>query len=294
MTPDPRDSVFVTCEGMGGRARPHPLDVQAELVTTMLVSFLREETASAKMSRAVLGLSGGIDSAVVAALCARAFGAENVLAVLLPYRTSSADSRAHAELVARQFSLPTRLVDISAMADGYLAQERITDPRRRGNVLARCRMTILYDLSVEWRGLVIGTSNKSEILLGYSTQFGDSAHALNPLGDLYKHQVYQLAGHLGLPPEVIAKPPSADLVQGQTDESELGFTYAQADLLLHRLVDQRASPDELLAEGYDPALLTKVRQKLANNHYKRLPPPIAKLQRRTVGPDFRYLRDWNR
>ena len=258
----------------------------------MLVSFLREETASAGMSRAVLGLSGGIDSAVAAALCARAFGPENVLAVLLPYRTSSADSRTHAELVARQLALKTRLVDISAMADGFLAQERITDPRRRGNVLARCRMTVLYDLSVEWRGLVIGTSNKSEILLGYSTQFGDSAHALNPLGDLYKHQIYQLGRYLALPTAVIAKAPSADLAPGQTDESELGFTYAEADLLLHRLVDQRASSAELLAEGCDANLLARICQKLAANHYKRLAPPIAKLQRRTVGPDFRYLRDW--
>ena len=290
----PDEQVHVTCQGMADGLRPDPLDLQPELVTTMLVSFLREETASAGMSRAVLGLSGGIDSAVVAALCARAFGPENVLAVLLPYRSSNPDSRAHAELVARELSLPTRLVDLSAMADGYLAQERITDPRRRGNVFARCRMTILYDLSVEWRGLVIGTSNKSEILLGYSTQFGDSAHALNPLGDLYKHQVYQLARHLALPRAVIDKAPSADLAPGQTDESELGFTYAQADRLLHRLVDQRASADELLAEGCDPALLATVRQKLASNHYKRLPPPIAKLQRRTVGPDFRYLRDWNR
>lgn len=288
MTPEQRAATA------GGPRRPHPLDVQPELVTAMLVSFLREETASAGMSRALLGLSGGIDSALVAALCARAFGPENVLAVLLPYRTSNADSRAHAELVARQLGLPTRLVDLSAMADGYLAQERIDDPRRRGNVLARCRMTILFDLSVEWRGLVIGTSNKSEILLGYSTWFGDSAHALNPLGDLYKHQVYQLARHLDLPREVLDKAPSADLAPGQTDEAELGFTYAEADLLLHRLVDQRATRAELLAEGCDPALLARLLQKLAANHYKRVPPPIAKLQPRTIGPDFRHLRDWHR
>lgn len=284
MRPDPRP---------GAAAGRHPLDLQPELVTELLVSFLREETASAGLTRAVLGLSGGIDSAVVAALCARAFGPANVLAALLPYRTSNADSRAHAELVAGALGLATRLVDLSAMADGYLEAQRITDPRRRGNVLARCRMTILFDLSVEWRGLVIGTSNKSELLLGYSTWFGDGAHALNPLGDLYKHQVVQLARHLALPPEVIAKPPSADLAPGQTDEADLGFTYAEADLLLQRLVDQRATPAELLAEGCDPALLARVRARLANQHYKRVPPPIAKLSPRTVGPDFRYLRDWN-
>jgi NAD+ synthase len=270
------------------------LDIQPALVTELLVSFLREEVASAGLARTVVGLSGGVDSAVVAALCARAFGPESVLAVMLPYRLSNPKSLADARAVGAQLALPTRSIDISAMADGYLEGEHVGDARRRGNVLARCRMTILYDLSVEWRGLVIGTSNKSEILLGYSTQWGDGAHALNPLGDLYKHQVYQLAHFLELPPEVITKPPSADLFEGQTDEAELGFTYAEADRLLYRLVDRRYSEDELVAEGFERDFVRRVAAKIVANQFKRVPPVIAKLSRRTVGHDFRYLRDWKR
>jgi NAD+ synthase len=270
------------------------LDIQPELVTALLLSFLREETASAGLSRAVLGLSGGIDSAVVAALCARAFGPENVLGVLLPYRLSNPQSAADAGLVAERLALPTRRVDISPMADGYLEALGIRDARRRGNVLARCRMTVLYDLSVEWRGLVIGTSNKSELLLGYSTQWGDAAHALNPLGDLYKHQVYQLARHLELPPGVLEKPPSADLFEGQTDEAELGFRYADADRVLWCLVDRRFSVQETVAAGFEPALVQAIHERIVASQFKRLPPLIAKVSRRSVGHDFRYLRDWRR
>ncbi|MSR61837.1 MAG: NAD+ synthase [Planctomycetes bacterium] len=270
------------------------LDIQPELVSELLVSFLREEVRSAGATRALLGLSGGIDSAVIAALCARAFGPENVLCVLLPYRLSNPNSAVDSQSVATHLGLALQRIDISAMADGYLEREGVSDARRRGNVLARCRMTVLYDLSVEWRGLVIGTSNKSEILLGYSTQWGDGAHALNPLGDLYKHQVYQLARALDLPREVLQKPPSADLFEGQTDEGELGFTYAQADRLLYCMVDRRFSEDELVAEGFEREFVRQVSARVVANHFKRVPPVIAKLSRRSVGHDFRYLRDWKR
>jgi NAD+ synthase len=180
------------------------------------------------------------------------------------------------------------------MVDGYVEEERVVDSRRRGNVMARARMIVLYDLSVEWGGLVIGTSNKTELLLGYSTQFGDSASAVNPLGDLYKHQVFQLARHLELPREVIEKPPSADLVEGQTDEADLGFSYAEADEVLYRLVDERYSAEELVAEGFDSELVKGLARRVVANQYKRLPPVIAKLSRRTINRDFRYLRDWRR
>ncbi len=270
------------------------LDIQPELVTELLVSFLREEVEAAGMHRAVLGLSGGVDSAVSAALCARAFGPGEVLGVLLPYRLSDPESEADARAVADSLELTTRRIDISAMADAYLQPAGVQHPRRRGNVLARCRMTVLYDLSVEWCGLVVGTSNKSEILLGYSTQWGDSAHALNPLGDLYKHQVYQLARHLGLPAKVIEKAPSADLFEGQTDETELGFCYADADQVLYRRIDRRCSRDQLVAEGFDPALVRRIDELVVANQFKRLPPLIAKLSRRSIGHDFRYLRDWRR
>jgi len=270
------------------------LDVQPELVTELLVSFLREEVSSAGLDRAVVGLSGGVDSAVSAALCARAFGPENVLLCLLPYRLSNPKSESDAQLVAKQLGAESRTIDISKMADGYLEQEGVSAPMRIGNVLARCRMTVLYDLSVEWRGLVIGTSNKTEMLLGYSTQWGDSAHAMNPLGDLYKLQVYQLAQHLELPDNVIEKAPSADLFEGQTDEGELGFSYETADRILIRMIEGRKREDELVAEGFDRAIVQKIAKRIVANQFKRLPPVIAKLHRRSIQHDFRYLRDWHR
>jgi NAD+ synthase len=272
------------------------LDIQPKLVEELLVRFLRVEAGKFGFSRAVLGLSGGIDSAVSAALAAKAFGPKNVLAAMMPYKTSNPDSEGDARKVIAKLGVEGRKVDISKMADGYLdsidtggdAAARI----RRGNVMARCRMIVLYDLSVEWKGLVIGTSNKTEILLGYSTQFGDAASALNPLGDLYKHQVYQLARHLDLPNSVIDKAPSADLFEGQTDESELGFTYAEVDKLLELMVDQRYSPDDLIAAGFDKTFVAKVARKIVMNQYKRIPPVIAKVSERTVNIDFRYLRSW--
>ena len=268
------------------------LDIQPRLVEELLVRFLRSEAGKFGFSRAVLGLSGGVDSAVSAALSARAFGPENVTGVLMPYRTSSPSSEADARAVAAQLAIATRKVDITAMAEGYFEEHRIADRHRRGNVMARSRMIVLYDLSAELSALVIGTSNKSELLLGYSTQFGDSASALNPLGDLYKHQVYQLARHFDLPRGVIEKAPSADLFAGQTDEAELGFSYAEVDRLLHLLVDRRWSEEELVREGFDPAFVRKVARRIVQNQFKRVPPVIAKLSERTINHDFRYLRSW--
>lgn len=270
----------------------HPLDVQPELVTEILVRFLKGEAGKFGFQRAVLGLSGGVDSAVSASLAARAFGAQNVLAVMMPYRTSNPDSERDARRVIDALGIASRKVDITAMAEGYFEEHGITDRMRRGNVMARSRMIVLYDLSVEWKGLVIGTSNKTELLLGYSTQFGDAASALNPLGDLYKHQVFQLARHLGLPREVIEKAPSADLFAGQTDEAELGFTYAEVDRLLFHLVDQRYNEAELARAGFAPEFVRKVVGRIVQNQYKRLPPIIAKLSERTINHDFRYLRSW--
>ena len=178
------------------------------------------------------------------------------------------------------------------MVDGYLDLEDIQDRLRRGNVMARARMIVLYDHSAAEGSLVIGTSNKTEVLLGYSTQWGDSASALNPLGDLYKHQVYQLADHLELPSSVCRKAPSADLFEGQSDEEELGFSYEEADQILVRLVDERWREEDLVAAGFDQALVEKLVRRIVLNQYKRLPPIIAKLGERTIGQDFRYLRSW--
>lgn len=270
----------------------HPLDIQTDLAAEMLTRFLRDEAGRFGFDKAVLGLSGGIDSAVSCALAARAFGPQNVLGVRMPYRTSNPDSETDALEVAEALGVRTSRVDITPMADGYLAQEGIEDRTRRGNVMARARMVVLYDHSASERALVIGTSNKTELLLGYSTQFGDAASALNPLGDLYKHQVFALARHLELPGCVIEKPPSADLFEGQSDEADLGFTYAEADAALFDLVDRRLSPEEMGAAGHDPDLVRQLVRRMRQNQYKRLPPIVAKLGQRTVGLDFRYLRAW--
>ena len=275
-------------------ASPHPLDLNVELVEQLLVRFLRIEARKFGFQRALLGLSGGIDSAVSAALAARAYGPEQVLGVMMPYRTSSPASESDARTVAAALGIRLEKTDISAMADGYLSGLPDADRLRRGNVMARCRMIVLYDRSVPERALVIGTSNKTELLLGYSTQFGDAACALNPLGDLYKHQVWQLARHLGLPSEVIDKPPTADLFEGQTDEGELGFSYAEADGILHALVDERRSVEEVVQLGWSRTLMERIVTRMAANQYKRQPPLVAKLGERTVTHDFRYLRDWGR
>ncbi len=266
--------------------------IHPELATDILVRFLREESEKFGFARGVLGLSGGIDSAVSCALAARAFGPENVLAVVMPYRTSAPESRAHALECVEVFGTRVREIDISPMADPYLADIPDDDRVRRGNVMARLRMTVLYDLSAPENALVIGTSNKTELLLGYSTLHGDSASALNPLGDLYKTQVRQLAEYLDVPEAVRDKAPSADLWEGQTDEQELGFTYAEVDALLHLQVDRRLTDGELAGRGFDPAFAERVRSMVARNQYKRRPPIIAKLSNRTVNVDFRYLRDW--
>ena len=268
------------------------LAIQNELVEQLLVNFLREEIGHVGFSKAVVGISGGIDSAVSAALATRAFGPENVLGVMMPYKTSNPASEADARELATGLEIETKLVDISAMADGYLDAQGVDDAARRGNVFARCRMIVLYDLSVDFGGLVVGTSNKTELLLGYSTQFGDSASAVNPLGDLYKNQVFQLARHLGIPSSIVNKPPSADLFDGQTDEADLGFTYDEVDPLLYQMVDRRLTEDELVAHGFDRDFVRRVARRIAMMHYKRVPPIIAKLSHRTVNHDFRYLRDW--
>lgn len=270
------------------------LEIDPGLVERLLVDFLREEIGNVGFERTILGISGGIDSAVVAALAVKAFGPDNVLGVMMPYKTSNPDSEGDARLLADALGMQTRKVEITDMADGYLDAGGVEAPMRRGNVMARCRMIVLYDLSVEFSGLVVGTSNKTEILLGYSTQWGDSASAVNPIGDLYKAQIYQLARHLGVPAALIDKPPSADLFEGQTDEDELGFTYAEIDPLLYLMVDERFDEDALVAEGYERAFVRKIAGRIAGTQFKRVPPIIAKLSKRTVNQDFRYLRDWGR
>ena len=270
---------------------PGPLRIDEALVRRMLVAFLREETAKSGHKRVVLGLSGGIDSAAVAALAAEAMGPRNVTALFMPYRASSPESTEHAHLVAKTFGLALEEVDITPQVDAYFADLGEVDRVRRGNKMARERKSIEYDRS--WPdGLVLGTSNKTELLLGYGTRYGDMACDLNPVGDLYKSQLRELAVLLGVPPAVVSKPPTADLWVGQTDESELGFTYAEADLILYHHVDRRLSPESLVAAGFDETLVKGIRERIRRSHYKRVMPIIAKVSLRTIGHDFLYPRDW--
>jgi len=272
---------------------PASLRLNAPLARKMITRFLADGVRRPGFESVVLGLSGGVDSSLTAALAAEALGPDRVLAVALPYRTSSVESLALAERAARAGGLRFEIVPITAMADPFLATIPAADRIRHGNVLARLRMVVLYDLSARERALVLGTSNKTELLLGYSTQHGDSACALMPIGDLYKTQVRALARHMGVAEEILARAPSADLWQGQTDEGELGFSYADVDRLLARMIDDRLGPARLFEEGFDPALVRRVRERIRRSQYKRRLPPIAKVSARTVGIDFRYPRDWD-
>jgi NAD+ synthase len=268
-----------------------PLRIDEALVRKMLVAFLRDETLKTGATRLVLGVSGGVDSAVVAALAAEALGPENVLGLFTPYHTTVGRSKSDAEDVARAFGVLLEEVPITSQVDAYFASLPNADRIRMGNKMARERKSIEYDRS--WPdGLVLGTSNKTELLLGYGTQFGDLACALDPVGDLYKTQLRELAAHLGVPRGIIEKPPSADLWEGQTDEGELGFSYEQADVILYHMVDRRARPSELIAAGFDAVLIATVRERIRRNHFKRVMPLIAKVSHRTVGHDFLYPRDW--
>ena len=268
------------------------LSINTDLVQDLLSRFIYTEITRTGFSRAVLGISGGIDSALVAYLAVTALGAENVLGVRMPYKSSSQDSLDHAQLVIDELKIPSLTLPITPMADGLIEQFPEMSNMRKGNIMARCRMITLFDQSEAFKGLVLGTGNKTEIMLGYSTIYGDSAHALNPIGDLYKAQVRQLSRAVGVPAAIIDKAPSADLWAGQTDEQELGFTYEQADRILFLLVDQRFSPAECVETGFDPRFVEIVTNRIRRNHFKRVMPPVAKISSRTAGYDFLYIRDW--
>ncbi len=268
------------------------LTINTDLARRILTGFIRSEIGRIGLKRAVVGLSGGVDSALSCFLAAEALGPENVLAVRMPYRTSSRESLEHAQMVIDATGVRSLTADITEMVEPYFARFPEMDKRRRGNMMARARMMVLYDQSAAFGGLVVGTSNKTEILLGYSTLYGDSAYAINPIGDLYKTQVWQLSEAVGVPEVIIKKAPTADLWAGQTDEQELGFSYREADRLLYLLVDRRYTPQECVAEGFNEAFVQAVVRRMRRNHFKRLMPPIAKLSNRTIGYDFLYLRDW--
>ncbi len=262
------------------------------LAAELLIRFIREEVTKVGFERGVIGLSGGLDSSVVAHLTARALGPENTYGVLMPYRTSDPTSLSDARAVAEQLGIQTILVEITPMVDAYLERFPDADRVRRGNVMARTRMLVLYDLSAALRALVIGTSNKTELLVGYGTIYGDMAAAMWPLGDLYKTEVRQLAHYLGVPERIREKTPTADLWIGQSDEAELGMTYDVLDSLLVELVDRRVPVRTLVENGYEEALVRRVAEMVRRSHFKRRTPLCPKISSRSIGHDFRYKRDW--
>ena len=268
------------------------LTINTDLARQILTGFVTSEITRVGFLRAVVGLSGGIDSALSCVLAAQALGPENVLAVRMPYKASSRDSLDHAQLLIDQLGVQSKTIEITDMVEPLIRLEPEMSKVRKGNLMARARMIVLYDQSEAFKGLVVGTSNKTEILLGYSTMFGDSASAINPIGDLYKTQVRQLSRALNVPAPIVDKSPSADLWAGQTDESELGFTYEEADRLLYLLIDQRYMPQEAVEAGFDEKFVNGVVARVRRFQFKRMLPPIAKISNRTIGYDFLYLRDW--
>jgi NAD+ synthase len=269
---------------------PPELAIDTAIARRVIAEFIRGQLRQAGFERLVLGLSGGIDSGLVAYLAAEAIGAPNLLCVLMPYRTSSPASRADAEEVVRRLGCASELVDISPMVDAFFASDPDASALRRGNFMARQRMAVLYDRSVTWGGLVVGTGNKTESLIGYTTIFGDNACAFNPIGDLYKSQVRQIAAAMDVPEAIIRKAPSADLWPGQTDEAEADISYPLLDRLLFWRIDKRRSIDELVAMGFERALVERVDRMIATSEFKRQVPPIAKLGPRTAGVDYLYPR----
>jgi len=286
---------------------PDELAIDTDVARRVIAGVIRGQLGQAGFERCVLGLSGGIDSGLVAYLVSEAIGADRLLCILLPYRTSSPASRSDAEAIVAELGCPSELVEITAMVDGYFgadgsggasggasrpsgSEAEPASALRRGNFAARMRMAVLYDRSVTWSGLVVGTGNKTESLIGYTTLFGDSACAFNPIGDLYKSQVRQLALAIGVPDAIMRKAPSADLWPGQTDETEGGFSYPLLDRILFWRVDKRRSLDEMVDLGFDAATVERVDRMVATSEFKRQVPPIAKLGPRTSGIDYLYPR----
>jgi NAD+ synthase (glutamine-hydrolysing) len=275
----------VVHQGNTGRGEPPPLEIDPALVEGWLVAFLRDEFSRRGFKDAIVGLSGGVDSAVTTALAAKALGPSHVHAVRLPYRTSSPDSLAHAAMVSKQYEVCERTLDITAAVDGYFTNEPDANPARRGNVMARMRMIALFDLAAKQNALPLGTGNKSERLLGYFTWHADDSPPVNPIGDLFKTQIWALARHLKVPEAVVSKPASADLIQGQTDEKDFGISYAKADVILNWLLHGWTAK-ELVTKGFDAAEVEIVRARLDGTHWKRRLPTVALLSTAAIGESY--------
>jgi NAD+ synthase len=270
------------------------MKISAPFIEKVLCSFIREELHKFSFRKGIIGLSGGLDSSVCAALAARALGGKNVLGMILPYKETSCRDVKDAQALARKLGIRTRLLDISPMVDAYFSRYPTEDRVRIGNKMARERMSILYDHSVEEKALILGTSNKTELLIGYGTIHGDMACAINPLGDLYKSQVRAMGRHLRLPAGILNKVPTAGLWPGQTDEGEIGMSYSEIDAILYELVDERRSVKEVISLGFKKEAVEKIEALIEGSEFKRKMPPIAKISARTVGHDFLYSYDRNR
>jgi len=275
-------AVHVAAPDAGG---PPPLELDGPLVERWLVHFLREEARQRGFTKGIVALSGGVDSAVTAALAARALGPKNVIGVRLPYKSSSKDSLSHAQLLIDALGIESRTIDISAAVDGYLANEPDAGTTRRGNVMARLRMIALFDLSAKLNAIPLGTGNKTERLLGYFTWHADDSPPLNPIGDLFKTQVWSLARHVGVPAAIVDKAPTADLVQGQTDEGDLGISYEKADRILHWLLSGYA-PADLVARGMAAKDVATVSDRLERTHWKRRLPTVAMVSGTAIGESY--------
>jgi len=269
------------------------MKINPVFVAKVLCAFIREELHKFGFSKGIVGLSGGLDSSVCAALAARALGGKNVLGLILPYGDIFGGDIEDARALARKLGIRTRLIDIAPMVDAYFSRYPTDNRVRIGNKMARERMSILYDHSVLEKALILGTSNKTELLIGYGTIHGDMACAINPLGDLYKTQVRALGAHLRLPARILRKTPSAGLWHGQTDEGEIGLSYPEIDAVLYELVDERRPAKEVIASGFKKEAVKKIERMIVSSEFKRKMPPIAKISSRTVGHDFLYSYDRN-
>jgi NAD+ synthase len=270
------------------------LEIHMETVEKVIVDFIKDAVHKNGFENAIIGVSGGIDSAVVLSLVQRALGNSHTSAALMPYKLSSEGSLKDGKAICELLKINYDVIDITTSIDGYFDRFPTDNKMLIGNKCARERMSVLYDLSARKKALVVGTSNKSELLIGYSTLFGDSAAAFLPIGDLYKTQVFALAKYLNIPENIIKKRPSADLWKNQTDEGEIGVTYKELDEILFQVIDCRKKSRELEAAGYSKTTIEKIMKMVMNSQYKRTMPPVCKLQVRTVGIDFRYPRDWNK
>ena len=265
------------------------LIIDTKEIKNCLVQFIQETMQSAGFSKIVIGLSGGIDSALSCYLAVSALGAENVCGIRMPYKTSSKGSLDDAQRVIDNLGIGSLTIPITDMVDPLFNQYPDMNQLRKGNIMARMRMIVLYDQSAAYNGLVIGTGNKTEILLGYTTLFGDSACAFNPIGDLYKTQVRQLSKYMHIPDSIIKKSPSADLWQGQTDESELGFSYADVDKLLYQLVENNLTEEECIEQGFEKVFVTKVINIIRTSNFKRILPPIASIGQKNIQDGIQHL-----